>query len=668
MARLKPQSRSRVATHVVCRPIIASLLIFLSVGARAAEPWEEAKAILHERCTKCHGGVKHKGGLDLRSAPNILRGGDSGPAAVPGDPEESLLMEVLYPDADPSMPPKGERLSTAEVETIARWIRSLAEPVTEETISLPEGMPPRVVIDFLVSRAWQETQVIPSTRIGDGDFVRRAYLHLLGRIPTEEERHHFLQQSSSGKREALVDHLLAQPAFARHFAEIFDTIFLGRRHGLVGRERPAERGDDWHAYLRWVFESNRPWNRVAHDLLESRAEEGPARGARWYLAAHGDKHEEMAKAVAPALLGKQIACAQCHNHPLVPEIEQRHYWGLVAFFKRSFTVETQHGTGLGEAAVGGDLKFSSLEGDSYEAKLTFFTGETIVEPDLESAHDATLYRIPPSEEFFQRLEKKENDENDGKKRRRTGTLKMDKVPVPLFSRREALAGVAVENYPDFAKALVNRIWALLLGRGLVHPIDHVDSVHPPSHPELLDWLGKDFAAEGFDVKRLIREIMASKVYQLSSEPATDQRPPDDSFACGLISPLSAEALYRSMLVAGGHAPDADGSFPGIDEETYREAFARIYPDLFPETFSPRSAEGMFFTNNPLMNDINIREFDPSCPPSRAVEALFLIALGREPDEEERSAGMTFLGQAPDTERQRGLLWALITSSEFRFNH
>ena len=630
---------------------------------RAGEAWEAAKEVLSERCTKCHGGVKHKGGLDLRAVPNILMGGDSGPAVVAGKPTESLLIEVLQPDSDVSMPPKGERLTETEIAAISAWIVSL----NEEAEASPTGallapdMPPHVVIDFLVARGWANRQVMPSQRIDDAGFVRRAYLDLLGRIPTVEERRLFLTKARSDKRAALVDDLLGHSEFARNFAEIFDTVLMGRRHGLVGRARALDRGGDWHAYLKWVFASNRRWDDVAYDLLEARATEGEERGARWFLVGHKDNHEDMVRQVGPSLLGKQIACAQCHNHPLIPEIEQRHYWGLVAFFKRSFNVETPNGLALGEAATGGQFEFSSLEGDSFQAELAFLSGQTAEEETNEA------YRVMPSQEYLDRLNKKEKDRDKEKKakKKRKGPPKMERAPIPVVSRREALAQLAIESYPEFSKAFVNRIWALLLGRGLVHPVDHLDSIHPPSHPELLEWLGQNFASHHYDIKRLIREIMASRVYQLDSLPSGSVRPAPEAFACAMMKPLSAEALYRSALVAGGHVPDDEGNFSGIDEERYRHAFARVYSDLFPETFSPSAAEGLFFSNNPLMKEILVRDFAERAP-HEVAEIAFISAFGREPDDEERAASLTYVNGDPG--RPASLLWSLIAGSEFRFNH
>ena len=122
-----------------------------------------------------------------------------------------------------------------------------------------------------------------------------------------------------------------------------------------------------------------------------------------------------------------------------------------------------------------------------------------------------------------------------------------------------------------------------------------------------------------------------------------------------------------MLVAGGHQPDANGLFSSIDEERYRHAFAKVYGDVFPETFSPVAAEGMFFTNNPLMSEILVRSFEGQST-GQIVESAFTVALGRSPDPGERAAGTSFLGETPVPSKATALLWALIAGSEFRFNH
>ncbi len=214
-----------------------------------------------------------------------------------------------------------------------------------------------------------------------------------------------------------------------------------------------------------------------------------------------------------------------------------------------------------------------------------------------------------------------------------------------------------------------------MGRGIVHPVDRMDSAHPPSHPELLDWLAEDFASGGYDVRRLIRAIVTSRAYALSSSHPADSRPLPETFAAALDKPLSAEALYRSILVALGADVQEDGSVAG--EGAYREAFVRTYPDLFAEVFSPSVQQAMFTTNGDVLDEMLRRDDLPLVgglggtePVARIVEEAFLSVLGRAPDSAERERGVEFLNQRADRREDgiRQLLWALITGAEFRTNH
>jgi mono/diheme cytochrome c family protein len=650
------------------------LLLFLPLSASATAPqanWHTARTVLQDHCIKCHGGVEQKGGLDLRSIESTLKGGDSGPAVTPGDADASLLLEMLRLDAETPMPPKGDPLTSEQVTVLTEWVLAMGDEskaTSTHSAFLPEGLSPQLAIDVALERSWLRDGYQPSARISDTHYVRRITLDLLGRIPTGEERQTFLAATDSNKRQRLVDKLLKSSEHARHLAEIFDIVLLGRSERLPGSDRPLGRDDTWHAYLRWAFSSNRSWNTIVRDLIIARPSSDLEKGASWFLYAHKDDHQSIAASVAPKLLGKQIGCAQCHDHPIIPEIEQGHYWGMVAFFNRSYNVQTPAGPRLGEHAVGGNIQFSNLESESFDAKLAFLTGETVTEPEPE-AHVKALYSTPPPKKFFEAL----NKPKDRKKQKRKDTPRYDTAPVPQFSRREQFAKLAIERNPDFSKAFVNRIWAMLLGRGLVHPVEHIDSIHPPSHPELLTWLSQDFANHGYNVRRLIRAIVASKVYQLDSVPAAKKRPPEASFACGITKPLSAEVLLRSLLIASGRTPGPDGSFAGVDEPSVRALIARVYPDMFSEIFSPRASEALLYSNNATLDALLdfgegslLESLSTLATVKESVQRAFLRVHGRETAAEELAACISFVGDQPD--RFKHVLWSLVTSSEFRFNH
>jgi hypothetical protein len=342
-----------------------------------------------------------------------------------------------------------------------------------------------------------------------------------------------------------------------------------RRRGNAARAQEVRR--DWLDYLERGFAENRPWDRTLRDLALARPETAEDRGAIWFLYARRDRHQEIAETVAATMLGVQVDCAQCHNHLMAPEIKQKDYWGLVAFFNRSKNEDTKEGPMVAEAAIGGFTSFTTLAGQSYPAELAVF-GASVPEkrpaPDVKEEDAPALYRTMPAGSAGAR--------------------------VPLFSRRAQFAEKVLRGNPRVARAAVNRFWALLMGRGIVHPVDKMDSRHPPSHPELLEWLAKDFARSGYNVKRLVRAIVLSRPYQLEARQKREARP--DLFAAGLEKPLTAEQLYRSLLVATTGKTDTEN-------EELEKALVAIFPDVFPEEHVSTIQQAMFLTNNPLVQQL-----------------------------------------------------------------
>jgi hypothetical protein len=393
------------------------------------------------------------------------------------------------------------------------------------------------------------------------------------------------------------------------------------------------------------------------DLVRARPEGKTERGAVRFLYDRKDNHQAIVEAVSPAAFGVQIQCAQCHNHPLAPEIKQKHYWGMVAFFNRGKNVDTSEGPAISESAIGGFVKFANLKKESQEAVLAFLNDQVV----LESRPGDNEKEVDAPEKYIRTLA-------DGKK---AGT-----GAVPKFSRREQFAELATRDNPLLARAFVNRAWAMLLGRGLVHPVDRMDSAHPPTHPDLLDWLALDFERSGYDIRRLLRNIVLTRTYQLDSVPAgKGTRPPVEAFAVAIEKPLSAEALCRSMLVATGNGPDTNGNFPRFDKS--KALFADAFPDLFPVEFNANLKQALFLTNNQLFDELlapqngNLTErLLAMAEPRDKVNEAFLSVLGRLPDGEELKRGTEYLTARSEAKEisTKQFLWALLTGAEFRFNH
>jgi hypothetical protein len=205
------------------------------------------------------------------------------------------------------------------------------------------------------------------------------------------------------------------------------------------------------------------------------------------------------------------------------------------------------------------------------------------------------------------------------------------------------------------------------------PVDQLDSQHRASDPDLLAWLAKDFEDHGFNIKRLIREIVLSQTYQLDSHPRGSKTPPPDAFARGPEKPLSAEQLYHSFLVAtGNQAPGADDQ---KDHVALRRAFVRQFPELFTIDYNATLQQATFLSNSPLIDGLleprngnTMAQLLAQKTSEERVEVAYRAVLGRDPSADELSRCKTFLDGRPKQTGAKDLLWALLAGAEFQMNH
>ena len=651
-----------------------------TAGGTAEPMWvNHVEPVLNRACIKCHGGAKQKGGLDLRLPGSIFAGGADGSVVTPGRPGESALYQRLQVGVEGHMPPEKEpQLTVEEISFVREWIAtlptasdhppladgagsdagqpaaSLIEAANRVRWQPPAGVEGSATIDFLVERRWRERQVAGAAVCDDRTFVRRLYLDLAGRIPTRDEADAFVGSARSSKRAELVDQLLSGGDYPRHMADVMDVVLMERKGPAA---EAARRSHHWMEYLQSSFATGRPWNVMVADLITARPASAEQNGAAWFLYERKNNYQAMAEAVAPVAFGVSVACAQCHNHPLAHEIKQQHYWGLVAAFNRSANVEGD-GVALSESAVGGFVNFTNLKKESQPATLAFPNDRTVAEKrPAEGAKEEDSddnYIVPPLK----------------------GKGPPKRAAVPKFSRRQIIADAATRDNPLLARAFVNRMWGLLMGRAFVNPVDQMDSRHPPSHPELLAWLSVDFERSGYDVKHLIRTIVLSRTYQLESRWGAATPPPaPELFARGLEKPLSAEVLYRSLLTAtrGGVAGRPDAA----DTDALRQALIVTFPTLYDSDYSATLQQAMFLTNSPKLDALlhpegeNLAVRLLKLPTSEArVRTAFLDVLGRPPDETELRTLVAYLdarSERPDA-ADRQLMWTLLTCTEFLTNH
>jgi len=610
---------------LLCQILATSIASAESPALRAA-----AQEVLDRNCIKCHGPLEQNAGLRLDTAAGVWKGSDDGPVAVTGKPDESKLIRVLAAGSDPHMPPM-KQLAEADIARLRSWLTAVADlPASGQAASPAVQVPtePSAAIDHFLAAGWQARGVTPAPQCDDRTFVRRVTLDLVGRIPTPEESSAFLFSAAPDKRSALVDRLLASDEAARNFREIWDALLMGRS---ARREAQRQEGG-WHAFLEDAFQRDRPWNEVVRAMITARPE-GPAdKGSIWFLYERRNEYQQMAEAIAPVIYGTRIDCAQCHDHPLAGEIKQGHYWGLVAAFNRSKNSERGGPPIVRESAFGGYMNFTNLKKESQPAVVALLTGRVIDEP------------------------RSEEDKPDLYVRSSGG------VQVPKFSRRSALAEAATTNNPLLARSFVNHTWALLWGRGIVDPPSEMNSKHPPSHPELLDWLADDFSQHGYNVRRLIRAIVLSRGYQLAPWSGSG-KPAPEAFAAAAERPLTPEAIARSARLAVGLAPDDD---------ELRRAVVEAFPGIPTRPAQATMQQAMFLANNTTLIALfqpQAADRTPLPSPAESVRATFRRALVREPDAEELERSIAFLQAHTDARAAAGqLLWALVTGPEFLTNH
>lgn len=519
------------------------------------------------------------------------------------------------------------------------------------------GPPLREVIDNEVRAAWQREKLTPAVPASDAEFLRRVSLDIVGVIPTHEETVAFLSDSSLDKRRQLVDRLLDDPRYARHMAELWDVLLFTRNP--PGSE--ADKRDGLQNWLRQRFAENAPYDKLVRELLKAEGnsiEQGPP----LYFVQYRQRPEDMTEAVTQTFLGVQLQCARCHNHPFEPWTQQDFY-GMAAFLARlqivsAGKVENQNKLMVAEKSTGDILFTGSVKDDKPGKKgdpvaPKFLIGDPLVEPPLP--------------EGFKEVAKFEENKPP---------------PAPVFSRKDQLGEwITRADNPYFARATANRLWSQFLGRGLVHPVDNLSDANKPSHPELLDTLARELVEHQFDLKWLIRELCNSQTYQLSSiGPEADPLP--RWFQQARVRPLSAEELIDSWRVATGFEtslkPDAkkkDGRFSPIDGGYMIRFFGQ--PNTGTGDFQGGLHEHLFLCNGPVSQLIVTSPdslYDSlvksTAPWPERLDRLYHSLLNRSPTDEERQKLSEFFSadEKMNPERLRDAIWALMTCSEFRFNH
>lgn len=515
---------------------------------------------------------------------------------------------------------------------------------------LPAETPPQQAIDHYVDAKLQAAGVSAAPQADDANLLRRTMLDLVGRIPTPAEARAYLAAQESDKRVLLVDRLMASPAFVRQQTAEFDALLM---HGT--RQNVRE-------YLSKAFREGRPWDRMFRDMVAGEADDPQQKGAIRFVAARASDQDKLTNDTSVLFLGVNVSCAKCHDHPLVADWTQDHYYGMFSFFSRTFDV----GEFLGEREYG-NVNFKTVGGETKDAQLMFLSGTVIDEP--------------PSQE--------PDDDAKKEERKRLDELKKKKEPPPLpaYSRRAQLVEAALQDDQQefFARAIVNHVWNRLVGRGLVHPTDQMHSANAASHPELLAWLARDMKTHGYDLRRLIRGIVLSQAYGRASRwESAEKRPADDLFAVAQLRPLKPWQYGTSLLIASSNPDSFPADFASEEFDQRMEGVegaGRGLGDAFElptADFQVGVDEALLFSNGEriakdLLRDGNDRLAGrlAECKDHReAAELAVWSAFSRPPSDEELTALTEYLAKREDRlpEARRQMIWALLSSGEFRFNY
>lgn len=502
-------------------------------------------------------------------------------------------------------------------------------------------VPVRNYIDTLVIEKLKDLRIEPSKLADDSTFIRRAYLDAAGILPTAEEVEQFLADKSPDKRAKLIDRLLERDEYADYWAYKYSDLLL-----VSSRKLPPPAMWSFYNWIHDSVKQNKPWDQFAREIFTGT---GSTRqnGALNYFIIHKDVID-ITETTTQAFLGQRLTCARCHNHPL-EKWTQKQYYQLANLFAR---VGVKNGTTLGDNVI-----FAKAAGDINHPRLLRPLAPAPLDGQAISLEDASDRRLA----FAAWLTSPKND---------------------LFTRN-----------------IVNRIFGNIMGRGLVDPIDDVRATNPASNEELFQALSKDFVAHGYDVKHLIRTIMNSSVYQLSSEANGTNKDDRIFYSKYIIKRLPAEALLDSISQVLG-VPTAFPGYPAgtramqlpdvrVDNQ-FLSVFGRPIRnicDAGERSSDPTITQALHVING---DTINKKLSDPSgyvalvlklgLSDSKIIDHMMISALSRYPTESERTAMLAKLAEARNVRgtpefvkeaRQQALedmVWAMLTGKEFMFNH
>lgn len=485
-------------------------------------------------------------------------------------------------------------------------------------------------LDRLVDAKLSKLHIVPSGLCDDATYLRRAYLDLIGRLPSPAEFREFQANTQADKRAKVVEQLFLRPEFADYWALKWSDWLRVDRQALGHKSA--------YAYYKWIrdsFASNKPMDQFARELVEADGLVADHPAALFYKVAKdpGDASAMLSQ----SLLGVRIECAKCHHHPF-DRWSQDDYFGMQAFFV--------------------PLSFKQSP-----------RGEML----LATRNDVTKHPRTGASIFAHPL----------------GTAMPEANPDG--DRRRVLADWMISpSNPYFASNIANRTWAHFLGRGVVEPVDDVRATNPPSNPELLDRLARHLADSKFDLRELMRFIVASRTYQASTAVNPTNESDEQNYSRALLRRLDAEVLLDAICDATGVPEKFDGMPAGPRAVQLWDSQVTNYfltttgrPSRntvceCERVSSPNVAQVLHTLNSPNLEAKFSHESGRIAKIVRmhaadgaVIDEIYATFFCRVPTDDERAAAVAHFAKAGPERRQSAaedLAWSLMNSLEFIYNH
>jgi cytochrome c553 len=600
----------------------------------------DIRPILQVACVRCHARGNDKGGFSIESRESLLKGGDTGPAVVPGQSHDSFLIALVAGlEPDMVMPKKGARLTGDQIAVLRAWIdqgavwdpgvtfaRAAPRNLTPRTPDLPDA--PTAVsspVDRLLRAYLATHDTKPATRATDRELIRRLTLDVLGELPSPAEVTAFVANPAPDKRTRLVATLLADDRrYAEHWLSFWNDLLRNDYRGtgyIDGGRRQIT------AWLYAALANNLPYDQFVASLVNPvPGTEGFTKGIVWRGVVNASQTPEMqaAQNVSQVFMGVNLKCASCHD---------------------SFINEWQLADAYGLASVYADRPLEMVECDrptGKNAAMKFLYG------DLGSIDAASPRGV-----------------------------RLDQLMHAMVGPKNG----------RLARTIVNRLWARFVGRGLVEPVDDLEQA--AWHPDLLDWLAEDLVAHGYDLKRTMAVILTSDAYQRAAV--------DDSggtlpyvFRGPEARRLTAEQFVDAVSAVTGiwqKAPDARLNVMLLrsrdvpSPEHTRASLVAANPLMTAlgrpnreQVVTTRGAAATTLQTLELLNGPTLadhlhrgaeRLLASHKSPRLMVEEVFMRALGRTPTAAERTMAAQALGPRPDAAAVEDLLWSVVMLPEFQ---